>query len=66
MNLLHKEDQNRVTKYLERVHIDIAGLMPMQSAGGRKYLYIVVETIWERLREVPAPQVWSYWSIQGI
>ena len=43
VHLPHKEGQNRGTEYLERVHIDIAGPVPVKSAGGREYLYVVVD-----------------------
>ena len=43
VHLLHKEGWSRATEYLKRVHIDIAGLMPVKSAGGREYLYVVVD-----------------------
>ena len=43
VHLLHKEGRMRATEYLERVHIDIAGPMPVRSAGGKEYLYVVVD-----------------------
>ena len=43
VHLPHKEGWSRVSEYLERVHIDITGLMPVKSAGGREYLYVVVD-----------------------
>jgi len=38
----HKEGQNRAGVYLDRDHVDIAGPVPMKSAGGKDYEYIVV------------------------
>ena len=32
-----------MSKYLERVHIDIVSPMPMKSVGGREYAYVVVD-----------------------
>ena len=43
VHLPHKEGRKRVSKYLERVHIDIAGPMPVKSAGGREYVYVIVD-----------------------
>ena len=43
VHLPHKEGCERVGDYLERVHIDIAGPMPVMSAGGKEYLYIIVD-----------------------
>ena len=43
VHLPHKEGRERATEYLERVHIDIAGPMPVVSAGGREYVYVIVD-----------------------
>ena len=43
VHLPHKEGRERATEYLERVHIDIAGPMPVVSAGGREYIYVIVD-----------------------
>ena len=43
VHLPHKGGRKRVSKYLERVHIDIAGPMPVKSAGGREYVYVIVD-----------------------
>jgi len=43
VHLPHKEGRSRASEYLERVHIDITGPMPVKSAGGREYLYLVVD-----------------------
>jgi len=43
VHLPHKEGRSRAGEFLERVHIDIAGPMPVKSAGGKSYLYIVVD-----------------------
>ena len=43
VHLPHKEGQSRASEYLERVHIDIAGPMPVKSTGGREYLYVVMD-----------------------
>jgi transposase InsO family protein len=39
----HKEGRNRAGEYLGRVHIDVAGPMPMKSAGGKEYEYVIVD-----------------------
>lgn len=39
----HKEGRGRLEDYLGRVHIDIAGPMQVQSAGGKLYEYIDVD-----------------------
>jgi hypothetical protein len=39
----HKEGRERAGEYLRRVHIDIAGPMPVRSASGKEYGYIVVD-----------------------
>ena len=39
----HKKGRQRANKYLEQVHIDIAGPMPIKSAGGKEYLYVIVD-----------------------
>ena len=39
----HKEGRGRASEYLGRVHIDIIGPMPVKSAGGREYVYVVVD-----------------------
>jgi transposase InsO family protein len=41
-HLPHKEGRGP-GEYLERVHIEIVGPMPMNSAGGREYAYVVAE-----------------------
>ena len=41
IHLPHKERCGRASKYLEKVHVDIVGLMPVASVGGHDYLYIV-------------------------
>ena len=33
----------RATEYLEQVHIDSAGPMPVRSAGGKEYLYVIMD-----------------------
>jgi len=43
VHLPHKEGRGRAIKYLERVHVDIAGPMHVLSAGGRLYLYVAVD-----------------------
>ena len=43
VSLPHKVCRTRATEYLERVHVDIVGLMPILSAGGWEYLYILVD-----------------------
>ena len=43
VHLPHREGRNRAEGYLDRVHIDIAGPMPVRSAGGKEYAYIVVD-----------------------
>ena len=43
VHLPHKQGRQRASRYLERVHIDIAGPMPVKSAGGKEYLYVVVD-----------------------
>ena len=43
VHLPHKEGRTRASEYLEQVHIDIAGPMPVRSAGGKEYLYVVVD-----------------------
>ena len=40
--LPHKGGCGRVGEYLERVHIDIAGSVPVAFAGGSVYVYVVV------------------------
>ena len=42
VHLPHKEGRGRASKYLGRVHIDIVGPMPVKSARGREYVYVVV------------------------
>jgi hypothetical protein len=37
VHLPYKEGHERATEYLERVHIEIAGPMPVVSAGSREY-----------------------------
>jgi len=53
VHLPHKEGCSRATKYLERVHVDIAGPMHVPSARGRLYLYVTVDdytrTVYPRL-----------------
>ena len=43
VHLPHKEGRKRGSRYLERVHINIAGPMPVRSAGGREYVYVIVD-----------------------
>ena len=43
VHLLHKQGRQQASRYLERVHINIAGPMPVKSAGGKEYLYVVVD-----------------------
>ena len=43
MHLPHKEGHGRASKYLEQVHVDIAGLMPVASVGGHNYLCVVID-----------------------
>ena len=43
VHLPHKEGRKWASKYLECVHIDIAGPMPIKSAGGREYMYVIVD-----------------------
>ena len=43
VHLLHKEGRSRATEYLEHIHINIASPMPLLSAGGKEYLYILVD-----------------------
>jgi len=43
VHLPHKEGRGHATKYLKRVHVDIAGPMHVPSAGGRLYLYVAVD-----------------------
>ncbi len=44
VHLPHKEDvDGRAGKYLERDHIEIDGLIPVASAGGREYVCVVVD-----------------------
>jgi hypothetical protein len=42
VHLLHKEGRERAKEYLGRVHIDVAGAVEVQSAGGKWYEYVVV------------------------
>lgn len=42
VHLPHKTDCRQADKSLEQVHIDVAGPMPVKSAGGCEYLYVVV------------------------
>ena len=55
VHLPHKEGWSRATKYLKRVHIDITSPMPVKSAGGREYLYVVVD---DCTRTVYAKPLW--------
>ena len=43
VHLPHKEGRKQASKYLEQVHINIAGPMPIKSAGGREYVYVIVD-----------------------
>ena len=43
VHLLHKEGRKWASRYLGRVHIDIAGPMPVKSVGGWEYVYVVVD-----------------------
>ena len=43
VHLPHKEGRTRATEYLEQVHINIAGPMPVRSAGRKEYLYVIVD-----------------------
>ena len=43
VHLPHKEGRGRASGYLERVHIDITGPMPVMSAGRKEYVYVVVD-----------------------
>lgn len=43
MHFPHKEGRGRASEYLERVHIAIAGPMPVTSVSGHDYLYVVVD-----------------------
>ena len=55
VHLPHKEGRNRATEYLERVHIDISGPVPVKSVGGREYLYVVMD---DCTRTVYAKLLW--------
>ena len=39
----HREGQNCVEAYLDCVHIDIAGLVPVKPAHGKEYMFVVVD-----------------------
>ena len=43
VRLPHKKGRERAKEYLGRIHIDIAGPMPIKSAGGREYVFVVVD-----------------------
>ena len=43
VHLPHEVRRKRASRYLERVHTDIAGPMPVKSAGGREYVYVIVD-----------------------
>jgi transposase InsO family protein len=43
VHLPHKEGRERANEHLGRVHIDVAGPMEVQSAGGKAYEYVVVD-----------------------
>jgi hypothetical protein len=61
IHLPHKTGHARASKYLECVHIDIAGPMPVASVGGRMYMYVVVDdhtrAVWMRLLHVKSEAV---------
>ena len=39
----HKEGRERADEHLGCVHVDIAGPVPVKSAGGKSYVYVVVD-----------------------
>lgn len=41
--LPRREGCRQTSKYLERVHIDIVGPMPVKSAGGGEYKYVTMD-----------------------
>ena len=43
VHMPHTPGQTRAKGHLDRVHIDIAGPMPVKSAGGKEYAYIIVD-----------------------
>ena len=43
VHLPHKQGRQWASRYLEQVHINITGPMPVKSAGGKEYLYVVVD-----------------------
>jgi hypothetical protein len=43
VHLPHKEGRNRVSEYLGRVHIGVAGTMEVQSAEGKLYECVAVD-----------------------
>lgn len=43
VHLPHREGRECTEEYLGRVHIDIAGPMQVQSAGGKSYEYVAVD-----------------------
>ena len=43
VHLPHKEGRKRSSRYLERVHLDIAGPMPVRPVGVREYVYVIVD-----------------------
>ena len=67
MRVLHALRQNqytshtRASEYMERVYIDVAGPVPVKSAGRREYLYVIVG-----LREAAAAQVGGCLGFQGV
>ena len=42
VHLPHKTSRTCATEYLEQVHVNIAGLMPVPSGGRRHYLYVTI------------------------
>jgi hypothetical protein len=43
VHLPHKEGRGRASEYLERIHVDLVGPMPVKSAGKREYEYVAVD-----------------------
>jgi hypothetical protein len=43
IHLLHKEGCRWASEYLEHMHMDIAGSMPVASLGGQAYLFIIID-----------------------
>jgi hypothetical protein len=42
VHLPHEEGRGCASEYLEQVHIDVVGSISARSAGGKEYVYVVV------------------------